>query len=320
VFPVAPTWAEATAGLSWKVSKVQLVTKDTHAAAPNVYGIVREDTGEVLGVVGSKYHLVQNEQLFSVVKHLVDGGQAEIESAGSLFNGAKVFMLLKVRDLEATEVQAGDKVQPYLLVTSSHDGSATVKVGFTAIRVVCNNTLTASLNREGFTSIRHNAKAADALELVAATIDIAKREVAATATVYKELANRKIASIEAARLIKAWRNRKKLEAVAEQDEAAQVAAELLLGATIGATRDVDSLSAIPEESTRELNIQEKMLQVFNLEANATGNASAWALYNAINWYSCHLSGRTDDRRLESQWFDGADDRELLQWVVQQTAA
>lgn len=302
VFPDrAPTWDEATAKLSWTVSKVPLVTATTLAKVPNVYAIVREDTQDVLGSVGSKYHCVQNLDAFGIVKHLVESGEAEVESAGSLFGGSRVWLQLRLKGQESIEVAPGDEVKPYLLVTTSHDGSAKLRVGFTAVRVVCNNTLTASLSRGGLTSIAHNSKAKDAMAILSATIDVGKRELASTAEVYRKLAERRLSAEVALSLIKSYRNRKK---VAEQDENAAIVNELLLGVAI-------------EESARELNIQSKIMDIFHLESGLSGG-SAWHLYNAINAYHCHERGSAENR-VNAQWFgDGSEDRELLQYVLDNT--
>lgn len=40
---------------------------------------------------------------------------------------------------------SGERISPYLVFTTSHDGSGAVKVAITPIRVVCNNTLNLAL-------------------------------------------------------------------------------------------------------------------------------------------------------------------------------
>jgi len=123
---------------------------------------VREDTNEVLGVVSDKYKIIQNVDAFKFADDLVGikEGEAVYETAGSLFNGRRVFMLL---NLPAEKI-LDDEVNKYLCLSNSHDGSGAMKVFTTGIRVVCNNTLSMALN--GFEkgvgrgiSIRHMSSA-----------------------------------------------------------------------------------------------------------------------------------------------------------------
>jgi len=123
---------------------------------------VRADTREVLGVVSDKYRIIQNVDAFKFADDLMDikQGDAIYETAGSLFNGRRVFMLLKL----PAEKILDDDVEKYLCLSNSHDGSGAMKVFTTGIRVVCNNTLSMALS--GFEkglgrgiSIRHMSSA-----------------------------------------------------------------------------------------------------------------------------------------------------------------
>jgi len=58
----------------------------------------------------------------------------------------------------------GDQVDMYLLFTNSHDGSSSIRVAITPIRVVCQNTLTYGLKAAKRTwSIRHTSGAKERL-------------------------------------------------------------------------------------------------------------------------------------------------------------
>jgi len=129
---------------------------------PGFKANVREDTMEVLGVVSNKYRVIQNVDAFKFADDLMDvkQGEAVYETAGSLFNGRKVFMLL---NLPAEKI-LDDEVEKYLCLSNSHDGSGAMKVFTTGIRVVCNNTLNMALGgfEKGLSrgiSIRHMSSA-----------------------------------------------------------------------------------------------------------------------------------------------------------------
>lgn len=110
---------------------------------PNKYATVREDNGEILGIVGNDYKVLQNTEAFEFFDGIIGDKYAMFETAGALGNGNRVFMTAK---LPTDIIVANDDVvNKYLLLCNSHDGSKGVEIMFTPIRVVCNNTLTAAL-------------------------------------------------------------------------------------------------------------------------------------------------------------------------------
>lgn len=99
---------------------------------------------DVLGVVGERYKVVQNEQLFNFADNILDG--ARWETAGSIKNGTVVFGSLALeRETVIDSSGVADKVETYLLVHTSHDGSLAVQASVTPVRVVCQNTLNMAL-------------------------------------------------------------------------------------------------------------------------------------------------------------------------------
>lgn len=119
---------------------------------PGYYATVRQDTREVLGIVGERYRIVQNHEAFAFIDQLL-GSSINFETAGSLHGGRRVWVLATLP--EHVEV-GGDPVRPYVLLMNSHDGSTAVIAATTPIRVVCQNTLNWGLRkaRQKF-SIRH---------------------------------------------------------------------------------------------------------------------------------------------------------------------
>lgn len=99
---------------------------------------------DVLGMVGERYKVVQNEQLFNFADNILDG--ARWETAGSIKNGTVVFGSLALeRESVIDPNGVSDKVNSYLLVHTSHDGSLAVQASVTPVRVVCQNTLNMAL-------------------------------------------------------------------------------------------------------------------------------------------------------------------------------
>ncbi len=102
---------------------------------------------DVLGVVGERYHVLQNEDLFSFGDNILDGG-GRWETAGSLRGGRVVFGSLALeRETVLDPNGVADVVKTYLLINTSHDGSIAIQASITPVRVVCANTLNVALNR-----------------------------------------------------------------------------------------------------------------------------------------------------------------------------
>jgi phage/plasmid-like protein (TIGR03299 family) len=143
------------ARLTWAVEqKPVFAANNLFQPIPGYLANVRSDTKEVLGIVSERYKVAQNKDVFAFADDLIGNGKVKCtyETAGSLFNGRRVFMLVNMPKGRIVE----DEYQPYLCLSNAHDGSACLQVFLTGIRVVCNNTLTAALNTaKRKISIRH---------------------------------------------------------------------------------------------------------------------------------------------------------------------
>ena len=102
---------------------------------------------DVLGVVGERYVPLQNEQLFEFADNILDAG-GRWETAGSIKGGRVVFGSLALeRETILDPNGVSDKVNTYLLVNTSHDGSIAIQASITPVRVVCANTLNLALGK-----------------------------------------------------------------------------------------------------------------------------------------------------------------------------
>ena len=110
---------------------------------------------DVLSVVGQRYKVLQNEELFDFGATL--GSGARWETAGSIKKGRVVFGSLALeRETVLDPNGVADKVNTYMLLHTSHDGSVSVQASITPVRVVCANTLNFALRsvKQSF-KIRH---------------------------------------------------------------------------------------------------------------------------------------------------------------------
>jgi len=149
--------AMAAAKLGYNVSKREMYL-DNGLRVPNAMATVNDDTGDVLGVVGNRYVVVQNKSAFGFFDSLLSDAGARYETAGALGKGQRIWLMARMPG--TLYPVKGDEVLPYCLLTNAHDGSGTIQVRFTLIRVVCQNTLTAAMRgAKEIVNIRHTASA-----------------------------------------------------------------------------------------------------------------------------------------------------------------
>lgn len=129
------------AGLDWEVVHRPVYVDGREV--PEYKANVRSSDGRVLGIVSSKYTVVQNRQAFEFTDALLGMG-VRYETAGSLRGGKVVWLLARLE--EYREIQ-GDRIDPYLLFTNGHDGGHAVRVCVTPVRVVCMNTLNMAVSQ-----------------------------------------------------------------------------------------------------------------------------------------------------------------------------
>lgn len=150
------------AGLGWRVRSADVLVErraawrddfgQTHAAevvpamtadGGSYRANVREDTGDLLGIVSEDYRVVDNREAFEFLDALI-GSELHFETAGSLHGGRRVWVLARLP--EWAEV-GGDETATYVYVANSHDGTLAVTAAATGVRIVCANTLAWALRR-----------------------------------------------------------------------------------------------------------------------------------------------------------------------------
>ena len=189
----APTSADALhlAGLDWEVNPKPVFT-ETGFEIPNYKANVRSSDNSVLGIVTDRYKIVQNKEAFAFTDALLDGG-VTYETAGSLRNGKTIWLLAKMPEKKIL----GDKFDPYICFTNSHDGTGAVKVASVPIRVVCQNTLNMALSSASRTwSTKHVGDMLSKLEEAKYTLGMANKYMSKLDEEADKLANMKISEDE----------------------------------------------------------------------------------------------------------------------------
>jgi phage/plasmid-like protein (TIGR03299 family) len=231
--------------------------------------IVREDTQEILGVVGPKYQPLQNAQMGKLFDPLIQDGTIQVETCGSLFNGRRVWMLAAFRS-GSMMIEQGDEVKKYLLLAHGHDGSLAVRFGFTPIRVVCHNTMSMAVGKgqTGLVRCLHTQNLEANLQVLRDSIIVAERQFELTAEQYRTLASRGVSRAD-------LRNYARIVVEADENE---------------------------KDWTRSQ--RDKIGKIVGAACEGRGNSGRtwWHAYNGVTEFLSWQSGRLKDNRLNSVWF------------------
>ena len=139
---------------NWDVRLEDVEIPNQFSSDKNYSFVVRDNpftlgNKDILGVVGERYVPLQNEDLFDFADNLLDNG-GRWETAGSIKGGRVVFGALALeRETVLDPNGVSDKINTYLLVNTSHDGSIAIQASITPVRVVCANTLNLALGNRG---------------------------------------------------------------------------------------------------------------------------------------------------------------------------
>lgn len=306
--------AFAKANLGWTVRREQLMLADGRLV--DRWAVIRNSDGRVLGTVGGDWRAIQHTEKFpTVLDPFLAAGQATIETAGSLFDGGRVWVLLKINRADAVIVpQAGDTVAKYVVAAVGYDGTLSFTLGTTAIRVVCNNTLSVALGRgqRSHVRIRHTAGGNAAVDALAETINAIDAQIEEAAKVFRALAG---VDIKDAAQLRAYvaavfppaAKRPKTLAVEATPEPETFSDLLARPAQLGAepvtfAGEAPMLVQPDEEEGRR--IFDKILHNFEEGIGNRENGvrnTAWAAYNAVTQYNTWERGRSVDNRVNNVW-------------------
>ena len=160
-------YAAEQAGLNWTVKLTDIQSYVTNQVSDyetvtDYYPITNRkavlrlgDENKVIGVVGHKYKVVQNMEVFSALDTLVDSGDARYAAAGEYNGGASVWMVLEIP--KGIEV-ANDPHAAFLLVRTSHDGSASVAIKPIIERLFCSNQINGLISNKRYNSYTYRMK------------------------------------------------------------------------------------------------------------------------------------------------------------------
>jgi len=253
------------AQLDWSVSKIPAYVNinDQHISTGHS-ALVRSSDNQILDIITDDWNPCQNLDAFEFFNDFIAAGDMEMHTAGSLKNGKIVWALAKVHD--SFELFDGDKVDSYLLFTNPHTYGQSIDIRFTPIRVVCNNTLTLSLNTKASQMTKISHRSQFCADEVKETLGIAKEKLAT----YKEMA----AFLGAKRYT-------------EED-------------VVSYFKRIFPGTSTKKELSKNARIGLALLDTQPGHQFAEG--TWWSALNSVTHMTDHVIGRSADARLTSAWF------------------
>ena len=296
------------AKLDWNVSKCELVAKmpihndkseaagfifgsNNYVECPNAYATYRTDYNIPLGIVKERYTPVQNIDAFTFFNGAIGKDKAIWQTAGYFGNGERIFVSAK---LPNTILVNGDPVDNYLVFTTSHDGSSGVRILFTPIRVVCENTLNAAIAKStNYVSFRHTKSVHDNLDIASEILGICDKTSEYLKEKFTFMSNTKITDAKAQELF--------AKVILTDKEIDNIK---FTGHNIGQImlRQYGAISD-SEISMKKVNM---LSEINNYYFNGIGQrehvGTAWGAYNAITGYFSNVDNSTGIKRMDSILF------------------
>lgn len=264
------------ANLDWNVEKIPatVVLPNGETSYIGRSALVRSSDNKILDVVGEDWNPTQNEDAFNFFHEYVMAGDMEMHTAGSLKGGQIVWALAKVKD--SFELFDGDQVDSYLLFSNPHRYGLPIDIRFTPIRVVCNNTLTLSLNTKSsnFVKVSHRIKfnAEDVKEMLGIASD--KMET------YKNTAQF------------LGSKRYNIESLTQY------------------LKEVFPATGKKDKSEMSRSAARAMIAVEAQPGAEYAPGTWWSAYNSVTYMADHLLGRNRDNRLFNSWYGGVKNTKL----------
>lgn len=289
------------AGFGWEAQARALAYKATHVAGHEIdvpldshKVLVRSDTENVLGVVGKDYKVVQPSQVLEFFRDIAfaSDGRYEMETAGCLFDGRRVWALAKTK--HEIRVGGNDIIKPYILLGTSFDGTTSTFASYTSVRVVCHNTLSMAVGL-GATNADIRITHAQTFDENAVKAALGLIESAEGSTIERFAETADVLS----------------QRTVDDKDMFTYFAELY-GPKREEGQSVDDLKVSDFTSSQKRNI-DQLMRLFKGGPGSdleSANGTAWGLVNAVTRFEDHSRGKDGVRRLQSSGFGAGKRRKI----------
>lgn len=157
-------------GLNWTVRQDEIQTIGG-IVIPDKKAIVREDTNQVLEVMGKDYFPYQNHELMELLYQVSNKTGLEVHKGGSFKDGARVYVQLKSEDLKL----GNDRIEGFLTGINSFDGSTSLAFGHSNVTISCQNKFFSAF-RQVQNKIRHTKSMSIRIDEICKRLDVVLEE------------------------------------------------------------------------------------------------------------------------------------------------
>lgn len=163
--------------------------------------LVEEEKYLPLHVAKKGYEVIPNAVVWNAQKEALAKIDHTITTVGTLESGRRFFTCVQLAD--SSFVANGDKFLSFVIFVTSHDGSLSFRIYDSTTRVVCMNTLQASLSDAGALNyrVRHTKNAQFAIENLPSLVDASLSGRAKFVDNLGYLASRNVTQSEAQNII-----------------------------------------------------------------------------------------------------------------------
>lgn len=274
---MTPDQMMRAAGLDWEVTKQPMMAtiddEGTIVDVPGKKALIRSSDSKVLDIVGDEWNPLQNSDAFKFFEEFCLAGDMEMHTAGSLKEGRHIWVLAKLK--ESFDILGDDRTDAYLLMSNPHQFGRSIDIRFTPIRVVCNNTLTFSLESASNNFVKMSHRQEFDADVVKEQLGIAHEKF----DLYREMATFLSTKRFSAESLVQYYNEifprtykpkeekevKYFEDLSKNGQAAYAALETQPGAEFG-------------------------------------EGTWWQVLNSVTYLTDHVMGKTADSRLYSSWY------------------
>ena len=263
--------------LDWLVGHAPVINQFKPTEKTGYFHTYRMDNYTMLGCgLSDGYEPLQNHEAFDFMDKLNDMGM-KYESAFALDGGKRIVLLALMPEVDI--IADGDITKRYLLLTTSHDGSGSVVIMPTSVRVVCANTLAIALNEKtGKIKVKHTRNMQDRLVLARTAITACNHVFGDLLIKSQKLAQKKI-----------------------DTQTFNAYLDLLLPVTPDAKQHA---------ITRNDNIKADITQIYRLDETCNLDSikeTMWGAFNAVTLYADHFGAirNTEGSNANETRFDSA---------------
>lgn len=261
------------------------------------YATYRADTSQPLGLVKAKYEVVQNIDAFKFFDDAIGEGMARWDKAGILDDGRKIYLSARL----PVETRVGDDlIDNYLVFSNSHDGTSSVNIMFTPIRVICTNMLNSALkSADAYIRIRHTESAKQKLQRGAEILRIACKHADTVQDYYNSLLKVKMSDKEVMEYLANLQLTAKEQDLLLNYDKENGYKKLIL-------KDYRTME-VTGVSQRKANM---IASLFEYYCDGIGQkhiaGTAWGAYNAVTGFYCNVANLEGEKRVESLLYGGAN--------------